>query len=666
MKIASLLSAGLACVLLATQSLAATDAAAGWNTELNLAQQAYNQSVDGRARADTILRAALDAARNGSETRTPPAGANLDAATAQAAYSVLSVLYPGRSSSLGAELAESLANVTDTSAAIASGREWGRHVAELVLANQDDTALRDASGFAESIQLSTDPVPTSVAQSEQAPIGPGRYRFSVLAGAVGTNGYVDGSGAAARFNYPGGIVVDGARNVYVSEFNSSTIRKISPDGSVITLAGTSLQKGSQDGSGNAARFNAPRGLAMDGAGNLFVADSENHTIRKISPTGGVTTVAGTAGAAAQLDGSREAARLDHPWYLTLDSAGNLLVTEHNHPKSIRKVAPDGSVTTLAIKSDLPLLYPFQIAAGPAGKLYVSYQNDYDFGDRNFYGVVKLTPNSTGGYDGTALLADTSLGVDPWAYGMGVDAGGNLIVDYNERFLVVYTPAGEFQRRYMSGKANFDTGGEMAVASNGDVFTAPIWGTPGGLVTGGIHAGIFDPAAVGPVILWGPGDSESVVDGAVKFAVSAVGGESLGYQWYFNASAIGGATQATLSLPDVKMADAGKYYVVVSDRNGSDTSNTAQLAVIAQSSPALPTPQPSAPAPASSSSGGGSFDEASALAVLLLLAAAASRRRIFQDGFAANRLLLGFALWFPMRSDDSNIAGMTAPDTKERT
>src|SRR5439155_1134807 len=121
------------------------------------------------------------------------------------------------------------------------------------------------------------------------------YVFANFAGMPGGAGNVDGFGGAARFYYPSGAVMDSAGNLYVSEYLNHTIRKITPGGVVTTLAGSAGQSGSENGTGSAARFFYPYDVALDSAGNLYVADRGNHTIRKITPGGVVTTFAGSAG-----------------------------------------------------------------------------------------------------------------------------------------------------------------------------------------------------------------------------------------------------------------------------------------------------------------------------------------------------------------------------------
>jgi sugar lactone lactonase YvrE len=108
---------------------------------------------------------------------------------------------------------------------------------------------------------------------------------TTLAGAAGIPGSADGAGGAARFNGPTGVAVDGSGNVYVADAGNTSIRKITANGVVTTFAGVSGVAGSSDGLGAAARFNAPQGIAVDSAGNVYVADTNNSTIRKMTAGG---------------------------------------------------------------------------------------------------------------------------------------------------------------------------------------------------------------------------------------------------------------------------------------------------------------------------------------------------------------------------------------------
>jgi len=170
---------------------------------------------------------------------------------------------------------------------------------------------------------------------------------STLAGSSGVAGIADGSGTAL-FNQPHGIAIDSSGTVYVSDALSHTIRKIT-SGVVSTLAGSPLNPGSVDGTNSVARFNSPAGLATDSSGNLYVCDSLNHTIRRVTSTGQVTTVAGLSGVFGSVDGTNSAARFCRPLGLTVDSSGNIYVADTGN-QIIRQVSPVGTnwiVTTVA-------------------------------------------------------------------------------------------------------------------------------------------------------------------------------------------------------------------------------------------------------------------------------------------------------------------------------
>ena len=156
----------------------------------------------------------------------------------------------------------------------------------------------------------------------------------------GSVGSADGTGADARFYSPYGVAVDGDGNVYVADSSNHTIRKITPAGVVTTLAGTAGSSGSADGTGADARLRYPYGVAVDGDGNVYVADNSNHTIRKITPAGVVTTWAGTYPERGFSDGRGPFARFQNPYAVAVDGDGNVYVADSsNH--AIRKITPTG-------------------------------------------------------------------------------------------------------------------------------------------------------------------------------------------------------------------------------------------------------------------------------------------------------------------------------------
>ena len=172
--------------------------------------------------------------------------------------------------------------------------------------------------------------------------------FSVYAGSTPSSGPDDGPGASARFSFDFTtfIVVDSAGNAFLSDPANHTIRRISAAGAVTTFAGLEGASGSSDGKGGLARFKSPTGVALDASGNLFVADSGNYTIRKITAAGVVTTLAGTPGVTGSADGTGAAAQFGSIFGIEVDAAGNIYATDGSN-NTIRKITAAGVVTTLA-------------------------------------------------------------------------------------------------------------------------------------------------------------------------------------------------------------------------------------------------------------------------------------------------------------------------------
>ena len=209
------------------------------------------------------------------------------------------------------------------------------------------TALAVACFFVSCKKLSNSPVKT---------LGTQQVIVSTLAGGgvgspgtttdpiYGQVGSANGMGTAASFKAPACVVLDAAGNLYVSEAGNSMIRKITPDGMVSTFAG-STTFGFTNGTGAAASFSAMQGIAIDAAGNIYVADSGNQVIRKVTPAGVVTIFAGT-GVMGSANGSASSATFNAPTGIAIDAAGNFYVSDFG-TKLIRKITADGTVSTLA-------------------------------------------------------------------------------------------------------------------------------------------------------------------------------------------------------------------------------------------------------------------------------------------------------------------------------
>jgi streptogramin lyase len=321
-------------------------------------------------------------------------------------------------------------------------------------------------------------------------ITPAGVVTTIAGSANGSSGSEDGTGAAARFLGPSGLAVDGAGNVYVADSGNNTIRKVTPAGVVTTLAGKAGSTGSADGMGTTARFAQPEGVAVDGAGNVFVADSLNSTIRKITPAGLVSTLAGTAGSCGSADATGTSARFCTPQGVAVDPSGNVFVADYgNH--TIRRIMPNGLVITFAgsassgsedgTGTDARFARPTSVAVDAAGNLLV-----VDFGNNT---IRKITPSgvvttlagkadSSGSEDGTGAVARFNS-----PQGVAVDAAGNVYVtdSYNHTIRKV-TPAGVVNTLAgtadssgsadgMGSAARFDGPVGVAVDGVGNVFVA---------------------------------------------------------------------------------------------------------------------------------------------------------------------------------------------------
>ncbi|QNH63680.1 NHL repeat-containing protein [Hymenobacter sediminicola] len=245
-----------------------------------------------------------------------------------------------------------------------------------------------ADGLATTARFSS---PAAVAVDAQgtvyvADFGNARIRKISTAGVVstlagsGVRGGADGPAAVAQFDLPTGLAVDAQGTVYVADGGNYRIRKITTSGVVSTLAGSGVA-GYADGTGAAAQFQYVTGLALDGQGNVFVADLQNHRIRKVSPAGVVTTVAGS-GTKGYTDGPAAAARFNAPAGVAVDAEGTIYVTDGENNR-IRKISAGGEVSTIAGTGELgftngsgstaQFILPYGIASDAQGTLYLTQQ-----------------------------------------------------------------------------------------------------------------------------------------------------------------------------------------------------------------------------------------------------------------------------------------------------
>jgi sugar lactone lactonase YvrE len=259
--------------------------------------------------------------------------------------------------------------------------------------------------------------------------------FTTVAGLAEVPGSIDSIGSMARFGGPAGLAVDSRGNVFVADVTKSTIRKITSAGLVTTVAGFPGAAGSTDGSISDARFSAPNSVVADGQGNLYVADTENQTIRRINRAGIVSTVAGLAGATGSADGRGSDSRFCFPKGLAIDTAGNLYVTCQGS-STIRKITSQGDVSTLAglsgnpgsvdgTKTSARFLCPNGIVVDLQNNLYVADQNNSTIRKITRDGIVTTLAGLagiTGSSDGIGSAARFN-----YPAGVAVDKAGNVYV-----------------------------------------------------------------------------------------------------------------------------------------------------------------------------------------------------------------------------------------------
>jgi sugar lactone lactonase YvrE len=295
---------------------------------------------------------------------------------------------------------------------------------------------------------------------------------------TGAKSYKDGTITTAEFNFPMGLAFDGSGNLFVSEEGNDDIRKITPDGIVSTIAGNRTE-GHDNGNGTAASFWNPEGLTVDNAGNIYVADYANNIIRKIDPSKNVTTFAGQR-AIGFKNGQGIAASFDGPTDIKIDASGFLYVSDLTN-EAIRKITPDGLVSTYAdIKAPInsnTFNFPSGIAFDTQNNLYVTTFS---------FKVQKITPGgvistlagsgvrgTTDGPAGSASFYETFLAA--------TDKDGNVYVT-DSNLIRKITPDGkvttlagiEAQTGATDGSsatATFNHPIGIAVDKNGNIFVA---------------------------------------------------------------------------------------------------------------------------------------------------------------------------------------------------
>lgn len=283
-----------------------------------------------------------------------------------------------------------------------------------------DTTASGSASFANPIGITVDPAGnTFIADANNNAIRK-IYPSGVVTTFAGGNGagFADGTGMAAKFNYPTGLASDKNGNIYVADFSNNAIRKITTSGVVTTITSTGL--------------NLPYGLAIDGANNIIVTDTYNNMIKKVTQAGEITIIAGNGGSSLT-DGLGTAASFYLPYGVVLDNGGNIYVTDHNN-NAVRKITPAGAVTT--INHGININKPTGITIDSNGNLYVT--NGFGF-------ISKLTPaGATTVFAGADSVHNDGItfreGVGTGARfgangGISYDPGGNLMIADGQNFMV---------------------------------------------------------------------------------------------------------------------------------------------------------------------------------------------------------------------------------------
>lgn len=361
------------------------------------------------------------------------------------------------------------------------------------------------------------------------------FTFTTLAGSA-SQGSADGSVTNARFFAPQGVCVDARSNVFVADSDNSTIREITPGGVVTTIAGQAGVYGYADGTGTNALFYLPKSLAADASGNLYVVDTWNQVIRKLTPAGTnwvVSTLAGQAGIAGYADGTGTNAEFSRPACAAVDAAGNVYVTDQGNDV-IRKITPLGMVTTIAgqvgsndsfdgTNGNARFASPVGITVDNATNLYVTDSDNTDNTIRKIMPVgtnwvVTTIAGQTNNYGSTDGLGTNALFWGP--AGVAVDSNDDLYVadSFNETIRkltptgtnwVVSTFAGlagaQGSADGTNSAARFGSPAGVATDSAGDVLVADVNNNNiRKIIPVGTNGVVTTLAGIGPGSADGPG------------------------------------------------------------------------------------------------------------------------------------------------------------------
>lgn len=387
----------------------------------------------------------------------------------------------------------------------------------------------------------------------------------------GTNGFFgdDGPATNASLNNPWDLAVDGSGNLFIADLGNGRVRKVSPDGIITTMAGGGTNYPGDNAPALDARL-APRGLALDSLGHLFIADADNNRIWAVGTNGIITLRAGNGTNGFSGDaGPATNASLNAPRDVAVDGLGNLFIADSGNNR-IREVATNGIITTVAgggygfgdghPATWVPLNDPWAVALDGSGNLFIADFFDNLVRKVETNGIItSVAGNGLQGYSGDGGWATGAELNGPAA--LALSPSGNLFI----------ADANNYRVRQLPGPTLLLTNLTADQAGNYDVVVT----SPFGSVTS--HVAVL--TVLLPPTIIGPPSSQSVaVGGAAAFSVAAAGTTPFNYQWYFGASPLARETNSSLELTNVDFTNSGAYYVALANPYGSATSIVATLTV----------------------------------------------------------------------------------------
>jgi sugar lactone lactonase YvrE len=427
----------------------------------------------------------------------------------------------------------------------------------------------------------------------------------VITTVAGTNGsgYSGDGGAAtnARLYLPYGVAVDAIGNVYIADTYNQRIRKVATNGIITTVAGTNGSGYSGDGgAATNARLYYPYGVAVDGLGNLFIADSSNERVRKVATNGVITTVAGTGSAGYNGDGvPSAAASLDYPRGVAVDASGDIFIAD-TYNQRIRKVDTNGIIATVAGKSGLGysgdggaatnanLDYPFGVAVDSSGNLYVAdtdnqrirkvplvwgptftINNVSPANDGN-YTVVVTSPygSVTSAVVTLTVLYPPSIVVQPISQGVLNGSNATLGVTAAGTPPLYFSWYDDATNLVQSG-TNSTLDLLCVSTNNAGNYTVIVTNAYGSVTSAVAALTVLVPPSVA-----NPAASLMLCAGSnLNFSVAVGGTGPFSYQWRCNGTNLPGATGATLNLTNAQTCNAGVYTVLISGPGGVTSAST---------------------------------------------------------------------------------------------